>query len=183
MSNIACPPPWLSYFSVPLAVDTDFLITIGIKKSHIFSFLSWNYIWPELFLFFSFLLNFKGVFWGVKITGFLLVAVGILNRGDLIVGPRDLLQPFWLFLYFFPCLSLRLIHPYRLSNNLRSDIVRYKFKFPFESEPVGAGFFISPLYTISFCRFCQAVRQLDQTSGRFRFRRLPTLVRQIKSKG
>ncbi len=69
-----------------------------------------------------------------------------LNRGPHVVGPQVVTHTTILtfFSLYFSSLVCRLIHPYRLSNNLRSDIRDISLNI--QVEPVGAGFSLCPHY-------------------------------------
>ncbi len=125
-----------------------------------------------------FCLNFKGFL--VSKSQKLLVFVG-LNRGPRCSRPKGCYTTILTFFLYFS-LVCRLIHPYRLSNNLRSDIIEiYKFQ-NIQVEPRWRGFSLCPHYTISF-GFAKLSRQqrLDRgPSGRFRSVGLPTLSKTIK---
>ncbi len=94
--------------------------------------------------------------------------------------PGLLHNHFDFFSLFFPC--CRLIHPYRLVNNLRSDIIGYKFRT--SGRTVWRGFSLCPIIPYR-SGFAKLSRQLDQASGRFRSRhRFADLIQeQSKSRG
>ncbi len=91
-------------------------------------------------------------------------------------GPQGCYRNFQLTFFLYFSLVCRLIHPYRLSNNLQVDIIGYKFR-TFKVEPVGAGFSLCPHYTISFGFLPSCPSNLTAGLWTVPFRRFADLIK------